>query len=254
MSEGSAESTSALLRPIRMGNSFEETVERLLQMIHLGVYAPGESLPPERELARRFGVSRDTVRDAIRSLGEAGYLVTLRGRYGGTFLAKTLPKAPQPEGGQLPDLDIDDLLTVRELLEVATVRVAARRALTATERDTLWTRLTDVQAADCENYRRLDSRLHLTIAELVGSPSVTAMVADNRMLVNQILDRMPLLERNIVNSNEQHHAIVLAILTGDKERAVQAMEEHLAGTVALIHGFLGASPSRRAPLLPDDDL
>src|ERR1700687_6019281 len=79
--------SEALLRPVRPGNPFEDTVERLLQTIRLGMLAPGESLPPERELAARLGVSRDTVREAIKSLSDAGYLVSRRGRYGGTFLA-----------------------------------------------------------------------------------------------------------------------------------------------------------------------
>ena len=47
-------------RPVRPGNAFEETVQRLLQTIRLGVVAPGEQLPSERELALRFAVSRDT--------------------------------------------------------------------------------------------------------------------------------------------------------------------------------------------------
>src|SRR5882757_9421182 len=84
--------SDALLRPVRPGNPFEDTVERLLQTIRLGVLAPGESLPPERELAARLGVSRDTVREAIKSLADAGYLVARRGRYGGTFLADELPR------------------------------------------------------------------------------------------------------------------------------------------------------------------
>ena len=70
----------ALLRRVRVGNAFEDTVGRLLETIRLGVYAPGESLPPERELAVRLGVSRDTVPEAIKSLAEAGYQVSRRGR------------------------------------------------------------------------------------------------------------------------------------------------------------------------------
>ena len=77
-SDGSAAS-DALLRPVRPLNAFEDTVERLLQTIRLGVLQPGESLPPERELAARLGVSRDTVREAIKSLSDAGYLVSRRG-------------------------------------------------------------------------------------------------------------------------------------------------------------------------------
>src|SRR3954453_22006158 len=83
--------SEALLRPVRLGNAFEDTVGRLLETIRLGLLAPGESLPPQRELATRLGVSRDTVRDAIKSLAEAGYLVSRRGRYGGTFLPEEIP-------------------------------------------------------------------------------------------------------------------------------------------------------------------
>ena len=56
-----------LFRPVRAGNAFEDTVARLLQTIRLGVVAPGEGLPSERDLAVRFSVSRDTVRDAIKA-------------------------------------------------------------------------------------------------------------------------------------------------------------------------------------------
>src|SRR5689334_25284542 len=89
-----ADASDALLRPVRLGNAFEDTVGRLLETIRLGVLAPGESLPPERELAARLGVSRDTVREAIKSLADAGYLVSRRGRYGGTFLSEQLPRHP----------------------------------------------------------------------------------------------------------------------------------------------------------------
>ncbi len=82
--------SSLLLKKIRSGNAFEETVERLLQTIRLGLAAPGNRLPGERELASMLDVSRDTIRDATASLAEAGYLVIRRGRYGGTFVAGTI--------------------------------------------------------------------------------------------------------------------------------------------------------------------
>src|SRR4029079_1459430 len=107
------QASDALLRPVRPGNAFEDTVGRLLQTIRLGMLAPGESLPPERELAPGLGVSRDTVRDAIKSLADAGYLVSRRGRYGGTFLADELPR----HTGNTPGVSrcaIDDALRLRE--------------------------------------------------------------------------------------------------------------------------------------------
>jgi DNA-binding FadR family transcriptional regulator len=105
----------ALLRPVRLGNAFEETVARLLSTIRLGVIRPGEQFLPERELAVRLGVSRDTVRDALKSLSDAGYVVSRRGRYGGTFLAERLP-APTDGGARVTRAEIDDLLRLRESL------------------------------------------------------------------------------------------------------------------------------------------
>jgi DNA-binding FadR family transcriptional regulator len=233
----SPEAGDALLRPVRLGNAFEDTVGRLLQTIRLGVLAPGESLPPERELAARLGVSRDTVREAIRSLADAGYLVARRGRYGGTFLADELPRHTGEHPG-VSRAEIDDALRLREILEVGAARMAARRTLTAAEREGLWSRLVDVRGAAPDDYRRLDSRLHLAIAEAAGSPSLVPLVAENRMRLNAMLDRIPLLARNIAHSDEQHEAIVIAILAGDADGAATAMGVHVAGSATLLHGFL----------------
>ncbi len=101
---------------------------------------PNESWRP------RLGVSRDTVREAIKSLSDAGYLVSRRGRYGGTFLAEPLPT----HTGDTPRVtraEIDDALRLREILEVGAARMAASRTLTAAEREVLWARLTDVRGA-----------------------------------------------------------------------------------------------------------
>jgi GntR family transcriptional regulator, transcriptional repressor for pyruvate dehydrogenase complex len=227
----------ALLRPVRLGNAFEDTVGRLLQTIKLGLLAPGESLPPERELATRLGVSRDTVREAIKSLADAGYLVSRRGRYGGTFLADELP-ASTAEGPRFSREDIDDALRLREILEVGAARMAAGRTLSATERETLWSKLSDVRDAAAEDYRRLDSRLHLAIAEAAGAPSLVPLVAENRMRLNELLDHIPMVPRNIAHSDEQHEAIVIAILAGDGDKAAETMTAHVWGSAALLHGFL----------------
>jgi DNA-binding FadR family transcriptional regulator len=229
-----------LLRPVRLRNAFEDTVGRLLQTIRLGVVGPGEALPPERQLAARLGVSRDTVREAIKSLADAGYLVSRRGRYGGTFLADELPTpAAQYDGIKaITRAEIEDALQLREILEVGAARKAASRTLAAAERELLWTRMADVRGADPDAYRRLDSRLHLAIAEMVGSPSLMPLIAENRMRVNRLLDRIPLLARNIAHSDEQHEAIVIAILAGDADGAESAMRAHIAGSASLLHGFL----------------
>ena len=245
MSEPGELVDAALLRPVRVGNAFEDTVARLLQSVRLGVVAPGEALPAERELAARFAVSRDTVREAIRSLSDAGYLVARRGRYGGTFVADRLPEATTGSEtdaaasvSAAEPIDLEDALALRQILEPGAARGAASRALSASERDALYTRSREVAAARPGDYRRLDSRLHLTIGELSGATSVVPLIADNRTRINALLDRIPLLEPNIAHSDAQHEAIVLAILAGDPSRAEEAMREHLDGSAALLRAFL----------------
>lgn len=228
---------AALFRPVRTRNAFEETVERLLQAIRLGVAAPGEKLPSERELAARLGVSRVTLRDAIRAIADAGYVESRRGRYGGTFVAATLPTPPPRPA---PGGDLEDVLTLRRVLESGAAEAAAVRALTQAERQHLTAALLDVPGTDLGEgeYRRRDSRLHLAIAEVTGSSSLTTAVADVRSRVNELLDAIPLLAVNIEHSEAQHRSIVDAILAGDPAAARQAMDEHLEGTAALLRGFL----------------
>lgn len=226
----------AVYRPVREGNALEDTVARLVQTIRLGVVAPGESLPAERELALRYAVSRDTVREAIRELADAGYLVRVRGRYGGTFVADPLPVPPDP--GVVPIDELDDVLGLRRVLEAGAARTAAERTLTSEARDDLWARHEAAAAAGETDYRRLDTLLHLTIAEVAGIPSLVALAAENRATVNAWLDTFPLLPRNIEHSNEQHERIITAILAGRPDAAEAAILEHLAGSEALLRGFL----------------
>jgi GntR family L-lactate dehydrogenase operon transcriptional regulator len=231
----------ALFRPVRSGNAFEETVERLLRAIELGVVAAGDRLPPERELAARLGVARATLRDAIHALVETGYVASRRGRYGGTFVTRPRPSRPTGHPAEVARRlgeGLADALTLRRVVETGAAEAAAERTLTPAQRRHLSDRLAETSAADLVEYRRKDSRLHLAIAEVTGSASLTTAVADVRMRVNELLEEIPLLPPNLEHSNVQHEAIVAAILRGEPETARQAMAEHLAGTAALLRGFL----------------
>jgi DNA-binding FadR family transcriptional regulator len=227
----------AVYRPVRQGNALEDTVARLVQTVRLGVTAPGESLPSERELAVLYGVSRDTVREAIRELAGAGYLESRRGRYGGTFIADPLPRPAEPP--TVAAAELDDVLGMRRVLESGAARAAATRTLEAGERDALWARYEEAAAAGAEGYRRADTLLHLTIADLAGVPSLVPLVAENRARINAWLDTFPLLPRNIEHSNAQHQRMVTAILAGRADAASAAVLDHLAGSEALLRGFLG---------------
>jgi DNA-binding FadR family transcriptional regulator len=231
---------SSLLGPVRAGNAFEETVERLLTVIKLGVVAPGDRFPAERELAGLLGISRITLREAIRALQQAGYVESRRGRFGGTFVTYTRP-APDP--GEVRRIALEDSAQLTDALSFRmALETGAAQVLAASNgdrgHDVLLERLAAVNSASPEDYRRLDTLFHLAIAELTGSTLLAAACADARMRLNDLLNAIPVLKHNIVHTAHQHTAIVDAILAGDPERARSAVSEHLEGTAALLRGFL----------------
>ncbi|MFF0740356.1 FadR/GntR family transcriptional regulator [Streptomyces sp. NPDC004111] len=231
-----------VFRPVRGGNTFEETVERLLCAIKLGFIAQGETLPPERDLAAQLGISRVTLREAIRALQQAGYVEPRRGRYGGTFVTYSPAEPSEGEVRRIAEsmgAELSDALAFRRVIEPGAAALTAERALAAKDRQFLQARLEDVRSADATTYRLMDSRFHLAIAEMSGSPSLYASVAETRLRLNDLLNAIPLMERNIEHSHEQHNDILLAILRGDARTARSVMEDHVAGTAALLRGFLG---------------
>ncbi|MHA7283611.1 FadR/GntR family transcriptional regulator [Arthrobacter sp. TMS2-4] len=226
-----------LIQPARRGNAFEETVERLLHAIKLGVFPAGSRLPPERDLAGHLGVSRSTLRDGLADLQTAGYLTVQRGRYGGATVSATLPTSGNGPAS-LRRSEVEDILAFRAVVEPGAARLAAQAASTEEVRGGLLEALRAVADADAATYRPLDARLHLAIAEAAGSPSLALAVAQARFRTNDMLDRIPFLAVNINHSNRQHAAIVKAVLGGDAERAQAEMTAHLEGTAALLRGFL----------------
>ncbi len=226
-----------LIRAMRPTNAYEETMQRLLQSIRLGMIPLGERLPPERDLASMLKVSRDTVREAISTLTEQGFVVSKRGRYGGTFVVDQLPERAHSSRGDLTEREIKDIIILRRVLELGAVREAAGRELRASERASLVEALDSCDGVVGADARRLDSRLHVRIAELSGSPSLMEQVADLRTRLNAAFEVVPDLMPNLVNSDEQHRAIVTAILAGQPDAAVRAMSEHLNGSEALLRGY-----------------
>jgi DNA-binding FadR family transcriptional regulator len=237
---------SGVLRPVREGNAFEETVERLLTVIKLGLIGPGERFPPERELAAQLGISRLTLREAIRELQRADYVESRRGRLGGTFITYT---RPAPNMSDLPRLTqergqkVADALTFRYAVETGAADVLAQQlagdSTRPSQREVLLARLADVNNAGPQDYRRMDTLFHLAIAELTGSNLLSTACAEARMQLNDLLNAIPVLKLNIAHAARQHAAIVEAIMAGDPQRARNAVAEHLSGTGSLLRGFLG---------------
>lgn len=230
-------------RPARLrgGNVFEHTIAELLRAIRLGKYLVGDKLPPERELAARINVSRATLRQALSELQTAGVVSVRRGRYGGTFVTR-LPVADRDAGIDLGELD--DAVRFRLILDTAAARVVAERGLSAEERETLiaaeqgcWMPLGS-SAEDIEQFRALDARFHLTIAELTGIPSLAEAAATTRDRINALLDQIPFIHTNVEHSCMQHARIVEAIFDQDAKAAATLAAQHAEGTEQLLRGFL----------------
>ncbi len=249
---------TSVLRPVRRGNAFEETVERLLTVIKLGMIAPGRRFPAERELSAQLGISRITLREAIRELAQAGYVESRRGRFGGTFITSVPPAPDTAELRRLTLIEGDrlaDALTFRLAVETGAAEAAARLAAQPGDgarriRSVLRARLADLDGACPQDYRRLDTLFHLSIGELTGSALLAAACADARMRLNDLLNAIPVLQRNIDHTARQHTAIADAIMAGQPDRARRAVAEHLAGTAALLRGFLMCNPGGTPPRAP----
>ncbi|MET9439625.1 FCD domain-containing protein [Streptomyces sp. NPDC006610] len=231
---------TAVLRPVRAGNGFEEALEQILQVVRLGLVPEGGRLPAERELAERLGISRVTLREVLKVLHEQGLVESRRGRYGGTFV---LPRpADRADGDELrrrvAGTDVEDVLRFREVLEVGAAGLCAAHGLTQGQARRLREALERTHDAPLAEYRRLDTLLHLTLADLCGSPTLAAQYAAVRATLNDLLDCIPLLVRNLEHSQRQHTALVGAVLEGDADGAREMMREHCAGTAALLRGFL----------------
>lgn len=237
---GRRDGLTPVLRPVRAGNGFEEALEQILQVVRLGLVPGGERLPAERELAERLGISRVTLREVLKVLQDQGLVESRRGRYGGTFV---LPR--HDAGGEdelrrrIAEVDIEDVLRFREVLEVGAAGLCAAHGLADKQAQRLREALARTRDAPLADYRRLDTLLHLTLAELSGSPTLTAQYAAVRATVNDLLDCIPLLVRNLEHSQRQHSALVEAVIEGDADQAREITREHCAGTAALLRGFLG---------------
>src|SRR5260370_41234703 len=117
--------------PDRRGTTSEEVISQLREMIHRGELRSGDRLPPERDLAKLFGVSRPTLRAGIRSLAAVGILQSRQGA--GTFVVKAdespaLDSNPLRLMAALHGLTPAEMIEARQSLEMAIAGLAAERA------------------------------------------------------------------------------------------------------------------------------
>ncbi len=120
-----------MFQRVRVGKVSEEVVKQVQEAIFAGLLEPGDRLPPERELAEQFGLSRMSVRLALHTLESTGLVEIRVGSSGGAFirepnfdpLRETLASMLRSKKAS-----ILDLAEARKIVETATAELAAQRA------------------------------------------------------------------------------------------------------------------------------
>jgi len=232
---------AVVFSPIGGEGLVEQAVRRLGEAIGLGLIEVGERLPPETDLAERFGIAPMTLRQALAILREAGYVETRRGRGGGTFVRRAVPPAPRRAArSRLRGLTVEDL---RDLIDFRIVVAGAAAAFAAerAEQPELESlrRLVETMAAPCiyDEFRRADSRFHLTIASAARSQRLTIAEASIQTEVGDLMSLIPHPPEALRVSNGQHRAILEAISRRDPTAARTLMEGHVRGTGDFLVGL-----------------
>ena len=220
---------SQLLTPIKKTRVAEEVADRIRVLMLDGTFPAGEPLPSERHLAERFGVSRGSIRDALRTLETIGLLETRHGQ--GTFPHElSVDRLVAPLASVMAyrsDLQ-NELLDVRRMFEPAVARAAAIRA---TEED-----LADLQRLLDAQRQKLKSG-QSAIAEDTAFHAILARSTRNRVVMSIMATLNDLLVESRTHSLEQkgrparsidgHEAVVAAVRRKDPEGASQAMYNHI---------------------------
>jgi DNA-binding FadR family transcriptional regulator len=117
--------------PAKPRRAFDEIISQIRDLIHRGDLEPGDRLPPERQLADQFGVSRNTVREALRMLEITGMLDLKKGASGGAFIARGDVDAVAKSVSQMlqfTNFSLTDITEARMWIEPTIVRVVCERA------------------------------------------------------------------------------------------------------------------------------
>jgi DNA-binding FadR family transcriptional regulator len=225
----------AVFEPVHPPTAFEETVERLGTAIRLGLLSAGSRLPAERSLAKRLGISRSTLRQAIMTLVQSGHLVSQRGRSGGTFVAERPPLA-EKDGKPLEEARA--VLDYRVAIELGSTALAAERAGDSQLEclDEMVEKMAD--ATDFEDYRRADIRFHLGVAEAASSPRLVAAMTEVQGQMSDLIARIPHPEQVLTHSNAQHRRLAALLRKRDGPRSVKLMREHIEGTEHILAGLI----------------
>jgi len=244
-------SVTALPRVVRPARTSvtDDAISRIKHMILTAELAPGDRLPPEAELAAHLGLSRTSLREAVRALTFLGVIDTRQGD--GTYVTGLGPELLMDALGLAVDLQredaLADLVGVRRVLEPAATAMAATRVSDADLEALRAAVGPDMGAQPAPLLVETDLQFHRVIARASGNV-VLASLLDGlaaptvRMRVWRGLTTAGSVERTLV----EHRAIVGALEARDAELARAAATVHVAGVETWVRSLAPGWSARAA--------
>ena len=207
---------------------------QLRDRILTGDLTPGERLPNEARLAEQLGISRATLREALRALTAQRLITTVKGAAGGSFV--TLPTVPEIADllsgaiellGRSREISLEEFLEARELLEVPAARLAAarRRQLDLRRlRESIPSKPNELGVR--EQYA-CNRAFHVHVLESAGNTLLFIAAQPVFAVLETYLARSRLPRSFGRAMTEHHHRIAAAIDAGDGDTAAGEMHSHL---------------------------
>ncbi|SFB49572.1 transcriptional regulator, GntR family [Amycolatopsis marina] len=221
------------LRVRRVQAAYRQVADQLKEQILTGELVSGTRLPSEADLARLFGVSRSTVREALRLLASQHLIDTTRGVTGGSFVSS--PDAgtvAENLGGTLGlllnahDMTVANLLEARLILEPSAARLAAERADTATL-EALRSTIESTSALAPARGFEVHWDFHTTLVAATGNPLLRLMCQPVNQVLRTRLHRERIAREVWDRVDTDHIDIYQAVADGDVSRAEQLTRDHL---------------------------
>lgn len=225
-------STDGLFEPVAVTRASSAIAEQIRSAIVGGRLEQGERLPPERELAAQFGVSRVTVRDALRALEATGLVEIRVGARGGAFVrapSGSLVAQAMSDMMVLAAVDPADIVESRLIVELGTVTLACSRA---TDEDLDALRELDKRARaalkDGSYTRELSWEFHSLLAQAAHNGAIEGLTQSFRssLSMHPVRVREPR-NRSFASTVNEHRNILRAIEAGDAARARHELARHL---------------------------
>lgn len=223
----------------------DSVATQLTQLITKGAYSVGEKLPSERVLSEEFGVSRSSMREAIRSIEASGLVSSNHGV--GVFVVNDKIASNNHTAAELlvfEDFTVPELFQVRKMMERDAAGWAAKQITPeqASKLRHILEKCDDPGLSD-EEFVKLDIQLHHTIAEASGNNLLATLYGGLEPMMHKYSTRVIGLPGRRQNSHAGHGKIVDAVISGKVREArsaaiahIQDVERDIAKSIAGLEG------------------